>query len=324
MLFVCIVTFCRIIICVGSHQLQKPLLQDGTIGIKTHSDHSLQQPASEHDAETIKALDSSASIERQLEEVFGPNHDGSHGGSESSFLESTQTQSEENLSTKELGTLSEDMKNEAHTNLDERNERICHDQSTRSNPTSNVNLESALEKTGDSQDQSRSPSLSVTSDSHDFENDGDFISCEAQELTQEILEEYASSLGSIGNNSTPAKDTKSEENLSTIDHGFEEDKSKRVLDKSLQTSFGSLSIESVGGLNKQNRPSSANSYNRLIQNRRSFRNQRAVSAGPSAQRQACFQSSERPKSAGLYLERKASSIFIDMSNLYQPPVHDIV
>lgn len=299
---------CFVIQCVGSHQLQKPLLLDGV------SDHSLQQPKSDHEVETTKALDSSVSIERQLEEVFGPNHDESCA-SDSSFLESTETKSEENLSTKDLETVGEDVKDKAHTNLDERNKRIGHDQS---NPTSDVDSE--LEKTHANLDQNLSQEHSVTSSSHNFENEDDFISREAQALTREILEDCvnsSSSLGSIGNISKTTKDTKSEENLSIIkDHGFEEDKSKHVLDKSLQTSFGNLSIDSDRDQSfKRNRLHFGNSNDRLIEIRRSFRGKRAVSAGPSIERQTRLQSSERPKFAGLYLERKSTSstlIFIDM------------
>lgn len=236
--------------CAVSQMESQLLLAEGINGFNIQP----SPPVPEHEFEAIRAQDSAASIERQLEEVFGPNQDDS----------------------------------------------CCSGSS-----------KSEIEKTSDNRSQSQNNSLASSSQQFDNEdNEEDFISHEAQKLTQKILEEChdsSSSLESIDSISQTTEDAKS------TDYCMGKD-------KLLQTSFENL--------NRDHQTLPSDHLNSCVtETAQSSHIKRVASARPSTikSRQTFLPLSTRPKSAGPYLElRTSTSLFIDMSSLQQPTKQDTI
>lgn len=309
--------------CSGSRQLQKKTVFGDAASLERHT--------SVHE---IQSNDSTASIERELDEVFGPNQDSSSSNSENSFLETEGLKSEESVTLEQsetLETVGKDKEQcDVFINL-ETEDTIVHSNHTDitsehrgdQNPTFETNEKDDSDQTKfalscdigqktSSQDSKPTSQVSVSSSSNEFDSEDEFISQEAHKLTLEILEtecrNHISSLASVSSSSIGniSSSNKSTEDM-TID--IKEEKSKENWNH-FQTSQETLSTDT-------NRETSCSHV--LLSPENSTGNpgtdtdqysRRVKSAGSNPARKVDSNSS--PISGGLC----SRSLFIDMSSLH--------
>ena len=228
--------------------------------------------------------DSNSSIERQLDEVFGPNEEGSSSNTtvvsvleEPAMSDVKGDGSIDTLTTTPVSIYQDTSANLQSSEIDSSGIQVSHIKE----PTFH------------------SPAL--LPEVRNEENEQDFISHEAEELTREILKECQTSSSSFSSQSSAAQATiaYSHTNAQSIE--------KNVTDRSLQTSFESLSIGENAG-------------KEAGEDTRETENKRPTSAGVVRDKPS-VEVERRPKSAAS-LSRVKSAIFVDMSSLQSTNVED--
>ncbi len=255
-----------------SHDCEPRSLVD--YSINTSSEPHLQQVESiENDSLTT------GSIEGQLDEVFGPNEEDSCSETTEVSVDNTS------VSSHTLTSTSDDQKQSP------RCDRI------------------SLSSQQDSNKAISQLSLSHL-DTQSEENEQDFISHEAQELTQEILKECQISTSSFSNHNIGKAQTDIPTNAADSTHS--ELQAKCMEDKSLQTSLERIDngeclseCSSSGGSNTSKDP------------------ERPVSAPFHRETNAIELFDNRSQSAGLSSQNKTtSSIVVDMTSLQTVETED--